>query len=136
MRSSPQFGFTLAAYELFKNLFPLSHESDSSTDSNSNTNKMMGSDSDDEIPSITSSFTSFYNNQRSSFFKSSSSYNHYQQNDFFSPTIDPYSSNYLNYYYKSCEVAKVFIDLDNNFSQFDFSIYSKFYDTLSKSKSS
>ncbi|EDO15615.1 hypothetical protein Kpol_1006p11 [Vanderwaltozyma polyspora DSM 70294] len=121
LRSSPQFGFTLAAYELFKGLFPLSHEDSNKKDQN-------GTKSEDEIPSITSSFTSFYKSQSSPLNKMSSTYS--LQNDFFAPTVDPYSSNYLNYYYKSCEAAKVFIDLDSNFAQFDFSIYSKFYDAL------
>lgn len=116
LRSSPQFGFTLAAYELFKGLFPLPDESDNSC-----------SDVEDETPSVTSSFTSFFSNLRSS---PQSTPHGPPQPEFFSPTVDPYSSNYLNYYYKSCQVAKVFIDLDNNFSKFDFTVYSQFHDYL------
>lgn len=119
LRSSPQFGFTLAAYELFKGMIPLPNDS----------NEGESSASDDEIPTITNSFTSFFTNLSIS--ARPASYRPTQP-EFFSPTVDPYSSNYLNYYYKSCQVAKLFIDVDNNFSKFDFSVYSKFHDYLKK----
>lgn len=122
LRSSPQFGFTLAAYELFKGIFPMPDHGN-----NIVTNNNDGSGNDD-IPSIASSFTNYFNTIKKS--------NHYsdtsnsKSTDFFSPVYDPYSSNYLNYYYKSCQVAKTFIDLDNNFSKFDHDAYSKFYNYL------
>lgn len=117
LRSSPQFGFTLAAYELFKNLYPLPNEE-----------KLANKDVD-ETPTVTNSFTTFFSDLSSS---SKSNKHAPPQPKFFSPTVDPYSSNYLNYYYKSCQVAKVFMDLDNNFSRFDFTVYSNFHDYLKK----
>ncbi|QLQ82608.1 hypothetical protein HG537_0H03710 [Torulaspora globosa] len=116
LRSSPQFGFTLAAYELFKGLFPLPEDSTESQP-----------DKDDEIPTVTSSFTNFFSDLG---IAPRSNQHGPPQPEFFSPTVDPYSSNYLNYYYKSCQAAKVFIDLDNNFAKFDFPTYRKFHDYL------
>lgn len=116
LRSSPQFGFTLAAYELFKGLFPLP---DGTIESQA--------DIDNEIPTVINSFTTFV----SDLGIAPKPHQHGPpQPEFFSPTVDPYSSNYLNYYYKSCQAAKVFIDLDNNFSKFDFPTYRKFHDYL------
>lgn len=112
LRSSPQFGFTLAAYEIFQNMFPLKREESTFTK--------------DDTPAVTSSFTAFFKSLKDS--SRTASENTYME--FFSPSVDPYSDNYLNYYYKSCQVAKVFIDLDYNFSKFDFRVYSKFHETL------
>lgn len=116
LRSSPQFGFTLAAYEIFKNIFPSPNIGPDESDGN-------GGGEIGGIPSVTNSLTSFYKNTKQ---KSNSG----SQMELFGPTVDPYSSNYLNYYYKSCEVAKTFIDLDNNFARFDHTVYSKFSDHL------
>ncbi|QLG71297.1 hypothetical protein HG535_0B03360 [Zygotorulaspora mrakii] len=122
LRSSPQFGFTLAAYELFKGLLPLPDD-----------RNIESLEADDEIPTVTNSFTSFFSDLSLSSHPTS-----YMptQPEFFSPIVDPYSTNYLNYYYKSCQVAKLFIDLDNNFSKFDFRVYSKFHDYLKRIGSS
>ncbi|CAR23347.1 citrin [Lachancea thermotolerans CBS 6340] len=109
LRSSPQFGFTLAAYEIFQNLFPLKHS------------EVNNTKQDDDTPIVTGMFSSFLES-----LKKSSNQN-VEITEFFGPSVDPYSSNYLNYYYKSCQVAKLFIDLDYNFAKFDFGVYSKFH---------
>lgn len=90
LRSSPQFGFTLAAYELFKGLLP----SPSQDVDNSKGSLSHSSVEDKRI----------------------------------------FKHNFENYYYKSCQVAKTFIDLDNNFSKFDYSVYLKFSDYLNSLK--
>lgn len=118
LRSSPQFGFTLAAYEMFKGLFPMPEKDF----------KPPTHDFDEEIPTISNSFTSFFRKLKSS--SQPITVEDSYQTDFFSPTVDPYSSNYLNYYYKSCQVAKVFIDLDSNFSFFNYDVYTKFHSYL------
>ena len=97
LRSSPQFGFTLAAYEIFQNMFPLQHsENNESRETN-------------DTPIVTGMFSNFLESLKKSKY-------HVEVTEFFGPSVDPYSSNYLNYYYKSCQVAKVFIDLDYNLS--------------------
>ncbi|CAB4254359.1 similar to Saccharomyces cerevisiae YPR021C AGC1 Mitochondrial amino acid transporter, acts both as a glutamate uniporter and as an aspartate- glutamate exchanger [Maudiozyma barnettii] len=117
LRSSPQFGFTLAAYELFKNSFPVPNfGSDSKTSPGGSTD--IGS----SVASLAIFSQQAKNNSKKFAYNSSM--------ELYGPTIDPYSSNYLNYYYKSCEVAKTFIDLDNNFARFDKSVYSRFNDYL------
>ncbi|CAR30795.1 ZYRO0E02420p [Zygosaccharomyces rouxii] len=118
LRSSPQFGFTLAAYEMFKDLVPKPNK----------TFRSPTHDFDEEIPTVANSFTSFFRKLKSS--SQPITVEDSYQTDFFSPTVDPYSSNYLNYYYKSCQVAKLFIDLDNNFSHFNYDVYTKFQDSL------
>ncbi|SJM87260.1 probable Mitochondrial aspartate-glutamate transporter AGC1 [Zygosaccharomyces bailii] len=117
LRSSPQFGFTLAAYEMFKGVFPLPDMDTTGVN-----------DFDDQIPTVASSFTSFFKKLKAS--SQPMNIEDSYQTGFFSPTVDPYSSNYLNYYYKSCQVAKVFIDLDSNFSFFNYEVYSRFHDYL------
>ncbi|CCF56502.1 hypothetical protein KAFR_0B02040 [Kazachstania africana CBS 2517] len=132
LRSSPQFGFTLAAYELFKNIFPLDFDKPEvgATSSESTIR--------DEIPSVASSFARFRDSMNSSLHNrnglirshTNGDDHEFIYNDFYSPLVDPYSATYLNYYYKSCQISKTFIDLDNNFSQFDHSTYLKFYSYL------
>lgn len=117
LRSSPQFGFTLAAYEMFKGIFPLP-----------NTEVVNTHDFDEEIPTVANSFSTFFEKLKASSHPANIEDSY--QAGFFSPTVDPYSSNYLNYYYKSCQVAKVFIDLDSNFSSFNYEVYSKFHNYL------
>lgn len=112
LRSSPQFGFTLAAYEIFQNLFPL------------HANSQSPEKTEDETPFITSSFSSFFKSMKAT------SKEHVEITEFFGPSVDPYSSNYLNYYYKSCQIAKVFIDLDYNFSKFNYEVYHNFHRTI------
>ncbi|SMN19077.1 similar to Saccharomyces cerevisiae YPR021C AGC1 Mitochondrial amino acid transporter, acts both as a glutamate uniporter and as an aspartate-glutamate exchanger [Maudiozyma saulgeensis] len=122
LRSSPQFGFTLAAYELFKNAFPVpSFKDDFKTPKDGSTD--IGS----SINSLAVFSQQAKNNSKKSGYNSNM--------ELYGPTIDPYSSNYLNYYYKSCEVAKTFIDLDSNFAKFDRSVYSKFNDYLKSVRS-
>lgn len=134
LRSSPQFGFTLAAFEMFQGLFPShfkNHETNSNNDSNNNSSSFGGpkkhSDVEDDTPIVTGLFTTFHKN-----FKN----NHYSHEpvpiEFYGPSVDPYSSNFLNYYYKSCQISKVFIDLDYNFAKFDFNVYRKFQDELKR----
>ncbi|GAV54364.1 hypothetical protein ZYGR_0AL00960 [Zygosaccharomyces rouxii] len=118
LRSSPQFGFTLAAYEMFKGIVPMPNKVTTSPTH----------DFDEEIPTVANSFTSFFKKLKSS--SQPITVEDSYQTDFFSPTVDPYSSNYLNYYYKSCQVAKLFIDLDSNFALFNYDVYTKFHDSL------
>ncbi|SCU84679.1 LAFA_0D11364g1_1 [Lachancea sp. 'fantastica'] len=117
LRSSPQFGFTLAAYEIFQNLFPLKEKSETTVTMNS------------ETPTLTGTFSKALASLRES------SKNHVEITEFYGPSVDPYSSNYLNYYYKSCQVAKLFIDLDYNFAKFDFGVYSKFHNFIKEAES-
>lgn len=117
LRSSPQFGFTLAAYELFKNVFPVPNLGGSNKHSDGSAN---------DIGSTMASLAAFSQQAK----KESRKNGHNSQMELYGPTVDPYSSNYLNYYYKSCEVAKTFIDLDNNFAKFDNTVYNKFQDYL------
>ncbi|CCE62739.1 hypothetical protein TPHA_0D00980 [Tetrapisispora phaffii CBS 4417] len=128
LRSSPQFGFTLAAYEMFKNLFPMSQDGHIGSN-NINSNQPLSGPSNtankDEIPSITSSFKNVANAQNSSV---------RIQSSLLRDVVDPYSNTYVNYYYKSCEIAKVFLDLDNNFSSFDSNMYYRFYDEIKNSQ--
>ncbi|SCU87675.1 LAMI_0D07030g1_1 [Lachancea mirantina] len=112
LRSSPQFGFTLAAYEIFQNLFPLHTETQTSNKINEDT------------PTINNMFSSFFESMKKS------SKDRVEITEFFGPSVDPYSRNYMNYYYKSCQVAKVFMDLDYNFSRFNHSTYSQFQERL------
>lgn len=85
LRSSPQFGFTLAAYELFQNLLPTKPTK----------------------PQNVPAKNSFVTN-----------------NDEFKQQY------FLNYYYKSLQISKTFIDLDYNFKEFDYDVYKKFYQEL------
>lgn len=118
LRSSPQFGFTLAAFEIFQGLFPSSYKNDEVA---------VESSKKDDTPIVTSLFTQFYRNFRSD------DYNKEQiPTELYGPSVDPYSSNFLNYYYKSCQISKVFIDLDFNFAKFDFNVYQKFQKELKK----
>ncbi|KAH3681941.1 hypothetical protein WICPIJ_007103 [Wickerhamomyces pijperi] len=95
LRSSPQFGFTLAAYEIFQSLFPLNDIS------------FLSKTSGDNSPTLNIS-------------------NSIKQ--------DIEKRYYLNYYYKSCQISKIFIDLDYNFKEFNYDIYTKFYQQLKQSK--
>ena len=104
LRSSPQFGFTLAAYELFKGFIPSPDDKMKSRGNNKkfiigdNTeNKKITANNDNELP-----LQKLYSRDRK----------------------------HANYYYKSCQIAKTFIDLDNNFSRFDPSVYKKFQEYL------
>ncbi|SCU92625.1 LAME_0F00782g1_1 [Lachancea meyersii CBS 8951] len=117
LRSSPQFGFTLAAYEIFQNMFPLQNT----------TNEKIKQDN--ETPTVTGSFSKALASLKES------SRDHVEITEFYGPSVDPYSSNYLNYYYKSCRVAKLFIDLDYNFAKFDFGVYSKFHNFIKEAES-
>ncbi|SCV00697.1 LANO_0F08152g1_1 [Lachancea nothofagi CBS 11611] len=117
LRSSPQFGFTLAAYEIFQNLSPLNNQAETKPKQ------------DNETPSVTGTFSRFFTSLKES------SKSHVEITEFFGPSVDPYSSNYLNYYYKSCQVAKLFIDLDYNFAKFDYGVYSKFHSFIKDAES-
>ncbi|AJW17840.1 BPK_HP2_G0053590.mRNA.1.CDS.1 [Saccharomyces cerevisiae] len=104
LRSSPQFGFTLAAYELFKGFIP---SPDNKLKSREGSKRFCIDDdagneetvvhSNGELPQ-----QKFYSDDRK----------------------------HANYYYKSCQIAKTFIDLDNNFSRFDSSVYKNFQEHL------
>ena len=104
LRSSPQFGFTLAAYELFKGFIPspdnkMRDRGDNKRfciDDDTSSDKLT-TDNKDELPQ-----QKFYSGDRK----------------------------HANYYYKSCQIAKTFIDLDNNFSRFDPSVYKNFQEHL------
>lgn len=122
LRSSPQFGFTLAAYELFKNVFPLPNLEQVEKQKNDNYLLDTG-----EVPSITSHISAMVNKMK---YYPSYSENRLSSHDFFNSTNNPYSSNYLNYYYKSCRIAKTFIDLDISFSKFDEKTFLKFHKAL------
>ncbi|CEP60514.1 citrin LALA0_S01e12662g [Lachancea lanzarotensis] len=117
LRSSPQFGFTLAAYEIFQNLYPLKEKNETKVNVNNDT------------PTLTGSFSKALASLKES------SKDHVEITEFYGPSVDPYSSNYLNYYYKSCQVAKLFIDLDYNFAKFDFGVYSKFHNFIKEAES-
>lgn len=106
LRSSPQFGFTLAAYELFHNIFPLPNEKEK-----------FGIQEDDRRARILN------NNARKP---------EISRNELHKMAENPYNDNYLNYYYKSCQVAKTFIELDNNFARFDHSTYMRFRNYLKR----
>ncbi|CDO92623.1 unnamed protein product [Kluyveromyces dobzhanskii CBS 2104] len=136
LRSSPQFGFTLAAFEMFQGLFPSSYKNNGSdiergnsgNEGSSNTGGVrLRPDAEDDTPIVTSLFTTFYKNFKDDL---------YTQEpvpiEFYGPSVDPYSSNFLNYYYKSCQISKVFIDLDYNFTKFDFNVYQKFQKELKR----
>ncbi|SSD60964.1 related to Mitochondrial aspartate-glutamate transporter AGC1 [Saccharomycodes ludwigii] len=103
LRSSPQFGFTLAAYEIFQNLFPLQQ------------NNSMGSKMDEKMTHDTMSPHS----PESSTSQMPSDTSHLK-------------TNYMDYYYKSCNISKVFIDLDYNFAQFNYDVYQKLRDLVRK----
>lgn len=104
LRSSPQFGFTLAAYELFHNIFPLPNDKD----------KFIISEDDRRAKILN-------NNARGP---------NIDKRELTRIVENPYSDSYLNYYYKSCQVAKTFIELDNNFAKFDYGTYLKFHEHL------
>ncbi|KAL3232983.1 Mitochondrial aspartate-glutamate transporter AGC1 [Nakaseomyces bracarensis] len=106
LRSSPQFGFTLAAYELFHNIFPLPNDKE----------KFVIQEDDRRTRILN-------NNARSP---------DVSRNELHKMAENPYSDNYLNYYYKSCQVAKTFIELDNNFAKFDLSTYLMFRNYLKR----
>lgn len=125
LRSSPQFGFTLAAYELLKNVFPLPNLEEN--ESKIEREKQVYLSDPDEVPSITSQVTALLNKMK---YYPSYSESHSNTHDFFNSTFNPYNSNYLNYYYKSCRVAKIFIDLDTSFSKFDYNTYTQFHEKL------
>lgn len=95
LRSSPQFGFTLAAYEIFQSLFPLNDIS------------FLSKNGGEHSPTLNISN---------------------------SIKDDIEKRYYLNYYYKSCQISKIFIDLDYNFKEFNYDIYTKFYNQLNASK--
>lgn len=118
LRSSPQFGFTLAAYELFKNVFPLP-----GIESNGNETHTFK----DNIPSIASPVTNLISQSYPSYTNEIE-----KRNEFFDSSMHPYGSDYLSYYYKSCQIAKTFIDLDTSFSKFDYTVYSKFLEQLKR----
>lgn len=103
LRSSPQFGFTLAAYEIFQSLFPL-HGS--------------GLSNIETTPSSPANLTKRGKDTTKIL------------ND--SVAEDMKKRYYLNYYYKSCQISKTFIDLDYNFKDFNFDIYKKFHEDLKK----
>ncbi|CAM9024814.1 unnamed protein product [Wickerhamomyces anomalus] len=103
LRSSPQFGFTLAAYEIFQSVFPL-HGS--------------GLSNIETTPSSPANLTKIGRNTTKIL------------ND--SVAEDMKKRYYLNYYYKSCQISKTFIDLDYNFKDFNFDVYKKFYEELKK----
>ncbi|CCK69973.1 citrin KNAG_0D02230 [Huiozyma naganishii CBS 8797] len=123
LRSSPQFGFTLAAYELFKNAFP------SLTVEEVNPKQGGANNSPDNANALASFSMSYFSDIFSRLGEGSPS-SHKGHHELFNPIFDPYGSNFLNYYYKSCQVAKTFIDLDNSFSKFDHSVYKKFLEIL------
>ncbi|AAS51871.1 ADL049Wp [Eremothecium gossypii ATCC 10895] len=122
LRSSPQFGFTLAAYEIFHNLFPAPRYDDSTT--HRPTREPVGA-----LAPINKTVSAFFPDQLEPHVG-----NNKWASRLYGPNIDPYSSSFLNYYYKSCQVAKAFMDLDYNFAHFDFNTYQQFHDELNAMK--
>jgi solute carrier family 25 aspartate/glutamate transporter 12/13 len=110
LRSSPQFGFTLAAYEIFQTLFPL------------HGNGLKNIEQTPKSPSNLTSQTLGNTSAPSSNTSSGKILNDSMKNKFF-----------LNYYFKSCQISKTFIDLDSNFKDFNYDVYKKFYTDLKKS---
>ncbi|QHS76747.1 citrin [Saccharomyces paradoxus] len=104
LRSSPQFGFTLAAYELFKGFIP---SPDNKIKSREGNKRFCIDDDADNEKNVVHSKDEF------------------PQQKFYSD-----DRKHANYYYKSCQIAKTFIDLDNNFSRFDSSVYKNFQEHL------
>ena len=105
LRSSPQFGFTLAAYEIFQGFLPSSSppptpptvsipDSPTSTDGN-NAHTNIGKP-------VKQNFQLQRKEPNSS-----------------------YSDIDIDYYYKSCNIVKTFIDLDPTFRNFDHQVYEK-----------
>ncbi|AET41656.1 citrin Ecym_8386 [Eremothecium cymbalariae DBVPG len=119
LRSSPQFGFTLAAYEIFHNLFPMPIKDE-------------GYDRRDNR--LLNNITSPISNTMKSLFptEKEKSANGVWNSRLYGPNTDPYDSYFLNYYYKSCQIGKTFMDLDYNFAQFDFKTYQRFHEELKK----
>lgn len=100
LRSSPQFGFTLAAYEIFQGLFPLPHGADHSIEGARVALKGRSILRND----ISGGDDIVINSDKKDWF--------------------------WHYHYKSVEVSKKFIEVDWNFKKFDYSVYKKFYDEL------
>ncbi|CCD23277.1 citrin NDAI_0B02420 [Naumovozyma dairenensis CBS 421] len=142
LRSSPQFGFTLAAYEIFKNLFQgqsIDTGIDTGTGSgNLNDNPSLQSAKSNNVSPITGPFNSYFKSLDNSSYTSKENKELHTNNDKLRRKANTsnnnrqyYSDNYYpNYYYKSCQISKTFIDLDNNFAHFDYSVYKKFRDYL------
>ncbi|AMD22617.1 HHL153Cp [Eremothecium sinecaudum] len=116
LRSSPQFGFTLAAYEIFQNIFPTQ-----SATNNDNNNR------NDNSPKMNSIFQPLKDSLASIFPVES---NQGLSSDLYGPTLMPYRRNFFNYYNKSCETAKLFMDLDYSFAKFDYNAYQRFHSVL------
>lgn len=140
LRSSPQFGFTLAAFEMFQGLFPSKYNPDEvaasqSTHSGGAAGASGGSQASADTPIVTGIFNEFYKNVKNE--PHTHHHHHHHSADpmpveLYGPSVDPYSSNFLNYYYKSCQISKVFIDLDYNFAKFDFNVYQQFQNELKR----
>ncbi|CAI4053718.1 citrin SKDI_16G2860 [Saccharomyces kudriavzevii IFO 1802] len=104
LRSSPQFGFTLAAYELFKSFIP---SPDNKMNNKGNCKRFCIGDDTGNEKTVADN-----------------------KNELTRQNIYSEDGKHANYYYKSCQIAKTFIDLDNNFSKFDPSVYKKFQEHL------
>ena len=120
-RCSPQFGFTLASYELFRQWVApptvrLAHRNEEKLHSTANPLKVSF------FERIIEALPGHSNRELVERHAIA------HKNDIFNPSIDPYGGNYLSYYHKSCEVAKTFIDVDCNFAKFDRNVYDKFFD--------
>ena len=124
-RCSPQFGFTLASYELFRQWVApptvrLAHRNEEKLHSTPNPLKVSF------FERIIEALPGHSNRE----IVEQQAIAH--KNDIFNPSIDPYGGNYLSYYHKSCEVAKTFMDVDCNFAKFDRSVYDRFFDYTNK----
>lgn len=113
LRSSPQFGFTLAAYEIFQTLFPLHGTGLKNIEQ---TPKSPAGIASQTLASSTNTVPGGDAN-------SGKILNDSLKNRFF-----------LNYYFKSCQISKTFIDLDSNFKDFNYDVYQKFYNDLKSKK--
>ncbi|ODV57837.1 citrin, partial [Ascoidea rubescens DSM 1968] len=106
-RSSPQFGFTLASYEVLQRLFPLKHsdEYEKYLEKKNTSSAGLADYSQFINPSVQEKEVEYLQASNNS------------QNGLFVPST---------YYYKSAETIKLLLDVDYNFNKFDFSVYQKF----------
>ena len=122
LRSSPQFGFTLAAYEIFQTLFPLHGDGLNNIEKTPKSPATLATQTLGGQSPVPSGQTVVPTGPPADT-KSSKILNDSMKNRFF-----------LNYYFKSCEISKTFIDLDPNFKDFNADVYQKFYKDLKSSK--
>ncbi|OBA22850.1 mitochondrial carrier [Metschnikowia bicuspidata var. bicuspidata NRRL YB-4993] len=116
-RSSPQFGFTLASYELLQNLFPL--HPPSTRDSNFK---------------AVSGYPGVYNLSNDQVYNNKSRFMHFNQDELFKQhglKSENGLSNALvslpaDYVYKSLDAVKLLMDIDYKFGNFDYEAYSKY----------